>query len=416
MGSSAISKYALALCFAAAGAAPALAEATTLKVLYSNAYVNKESIEELVQQFEARNTGVDIKLDIVKNYTEMTQLMLRASMTGDVPDVGFQGLSFVRLFAERGLAVPLQPFIAKENDWQQRGYSQSVMGMAKKGDETFGIPYQVSVPIVYFNLDLVRRAGGNPHSLPTTWQGITDLAKKIDAPSGGIFFDYTPTANWTFIALVQSLGGQMMTPDEKQVAFNGAEGLEAFKILKDIGHSGMRDMTRDQAKQAFAAGSLGVFVTSSSDITLYTKQAAGQFEIRVAPFPSKQPGGVLPAGGNALMIHTKDPEKQKVAWDFIKFFTGADAQTLMAKSTAYIPVNTLAISDPARLGDYYKGEPNLKVAVSQLPIMTSWFSFPGENSLKITPVIEDAMRKVLFQQAEPQDALEQIAKAVQGLM
>lgn len=412
---SSISKYALVLSFAAMSASPALSE-TTLRVLYSNAYVNKDSMEKLVRQFEEQNKDIGIKLDVVKNYTEMTQLMLRTSLTGDAPDVGFQGLSFVRLFAERSLAVPLEGFIAQESDWKQRGYTQSVINMAKKGDETFGIPYQLSVPIVYFNVDLVRKAGGDPNSLPTTWQGIADLAKKIDAPSGGIFFDYTPTANWTFIALVQSQGGQMMTPDEKQLAFNGAEGLEAFKILKEIGRSGMHDMTRDQAKQAFAGGSLGIFVTSSADITLYAKQAAGQFELRVVPFPSTQPGGVLPAGGNAIMIHTKDPEKQKAAWNFIKFFTGPDAQTVMAKSTAYIPVNTLAVSDPARLGSYYKGEPNLTVAVGQLPIMTSWFSFPGENSLKITPVIEDAMRKVLFQETEPQKALEQITSAVQGLM
>lgn len=410
-----ISKCALALFVATMGASPAFSE-TTLRILYSNAYVNKDSMEKLVQLFEEQNKGTAVKLDVVKNYTEMTQLMLRSSLTGDVPDVGFQGLSFVRLFAERGLAVPLQGFIAQENGWENRGYSQSVMSMAKKGEETIGIPYQLSVPIVYFNIDLVRKAGGDPDKLPTTWQGISDLAKKIDAPSGSIFFDYTPTANWTFIALVQSQGGHMMTPDEKQVAFNGPEGLEAFKTLKEIGRSGMKDMTRDQAKQAFAGGSLGIFVTSSSDITLYTKQAAGHFEMRVAPFPSTQPNGILPAGGSAIMIHTKDPEKQKVAWDFVKFFTGPDAQTQMAKSTSYIPVNTLAIKDPGLLGNYYKSEPNLMVAVGQLPSMTSWFSFPGENSLKVTPVIEDAMRKVLFQETEPKDALDQITSAVQGLM
>lgn len=153
-----ISKCALALFVATMGASPAFSE-TTLRVLYSNAYVNKDSMEKLVQLFEEQNKGTAVKLDVVKNYTEMTQLMLRSSLTGDVPDVGFQGLSFVRLFAERGLAVPLQGFIAQENGWENRGYSQSVMSMAKKGEETIGIPYQLSVPIVYFNIDLVRKAG-----------------------------------------------------------------------------------------------------------------------------------------------------------------------------------------------------------------------------------------------------------------
>ena len=406
----------VALFMAVIGSLPALAQdPVTLSVLYSGAYVNRAPMEQLSAQFEASHPGVKIKLEDVKGYTEMTQLMLRTAVTGDMPDVGFQGLSFVRLFAERKLALPLDEFIAKEPSWTALGYSESVMNTARQGQATYGIPFEISVPTIYFNASLVTEAGGDPDLLPTTWPEIVSLARKIKAKSGAIYFDYTPTANWTFIALVESQGGRMIADDDRTVAFDGKEGLQALQILKSIGEAGMTDMTRDQAKQAFAEGSLGILVTSSSDITLYTKQAGGRFDIRVVPFPVSE-GGLLPAGGNAVMIHTKDPAKQRAAWQYVKFMTGPDAQTTMAKLTSYMPVNDLAISDPKYLQTYYQDQPNLLVPVKQLPVVTSWFSFPGRNSLKVTPVIENSMRDVLILNKPPKTVLTDMANDVQQLL
>lgn len=390
--------------------------AVTLNVLYSGAYVNKEPMEAITRQFEAANSDIRIKLDVVKGYAEMTQLMLRSAITGSLPDVGFQGLSFVRLFAERELAVPLDPFIAAEPGWEALGYSKAVMSLAEMKGKTYGVPFEISVPIVYVNADLVRQAGGDPDKLPRSWPEIIELARRIKAESGGIYFDYTPTGNWTFMALVSSMGGAMMTPDDRQIAFDGPAGTKAMGILHDIGAAGMKDMTRDQAKQAFVGGSIGMLVTSSSDITLYTTQVNGRFDLRVVPFPVDEPGGSLPAGGNAIMIHSKDKAKQDAAWKFVKFATGPEAQTVMATMTSYIPVNSLAIADPKLLGDYYRARPNLAAAVDQLPLVSKWFSFPGENSMKITTVIEDRLRAVILQQQGPDEGLSAMTAEVKAML
>lgn len=400
-----------------ASALPAHAQTgLTLDVLYSGAYVIKDTMEEITRQFEARQPEIGVKLTAVRNYTEMTQLILRAAVTGNMPDVGFQGLSFVRLFVERDLAVPLDGLIKAETDWAAQGYAPSVMSLAEQGGRTYGVPFAISVPTIYYNANLVRAAGGDADNFPTSWPEIIALGKSISAPSGGIYFDYTPTANWTFIAFVQSQGGRMMTPDDRQIAFDGTEGRAALRHLREIGAAGMRDMSRDQAKQAFVAGSMGILITSSSDITLFTEQAGGRFDLRVAPFPVVTPNGTLPAGGNAAMIHTKDPRKQKAAWDYIKYATGAVGQTVMVKKTAYMPVNTLPLTDPNLLGAFYETRPNLMVPVRQLPVVTGWFSFPGENSLKIISVIEERLRAVVTLKQLPDEALGQMTGEVRGLL
>lgn len=392
------------------------AAAEDLNILYSNAYVLKTPIEAIARSFEASHPETKINLSDVKGYPEMRQFMLRAAITGGIPDVAFQGTNFLQLFADRGLAVPLDDFIKAEPDWQNFGYSESVTKIGEINGKIYGIPFAISIPTVYFNADLVKTAGGDPQNLPKTWDGMLELAKKIKAPSGGIYFDYTPTGNWTFIALVQAAGGQMMTPDMKKIAFNGRWGMDSLKLLKAIGEAGMKDMSRDQAKQAFAAGSIGILVTSSSDIMLYAQQAAGRFPIVVSPFPVLSNKGQLPAGGNALMIHTKDAAKQKLAWEFIKFATNAQSQTIMATATSYIPINEKAVQDPKLLGDHYAKNPNLRVPVTQLAQLNGFFSFPGENSAKIAKVIQDQLQAVITLQRSPEDAMKQMTIEVEALL
>ena len=42
----------------------------------------------------------------------------------------------------------------------------------------------MSTPIIYYNLDLVTKAGGDPAALPATWYGIFQLARKVKALGG----------------------------------------------------------------------------------------------------------------------------------------------------------------------------------------------------------------------------------------
>ena len=43
----------------------------------------------------------------------------------------------------------------------------------------YGVPFNASNPIVYFNADLVKKAGGDPEKFPSTFEEIIALATKI---------------------------------------------------------------------------------------------------------------------------------------------------------------------------------------------------------------------------------------------
>ena len=83
------------------------------------------------------------------------------------------------------------------------------------------------------------------------------------------------------------------------------------------------------------------------------------------------------------MILTKDPAKQKAAWEYVKYVTGPVGQTLMAQLTGYAPGNQKALDDPKLLGGYYEQRPNYATGIKQLPVMTGWYNWAGPNSVKI---------------------------------
>jgi multiple sugar transport system substrate-binding protein len=88
----------------------------------------------------------------------------------------------------------------------------------------------------------------------------------------------------------------------------------------------------------------------------------------------------------------------------------------MVKATGYFPANTIPANDPDMLKPFYAQNPNHLIAVKQLPVLTGWYAFPGENGLKITDVIKDRLQTVVSKEAQPEVALADMSKAVQALL
>ncbi|WEX07196.1 ABC transporter substrate-binding protein [Chelativorans sp. AA-79] len=402
--------------FGLAGAAAA-EPAISLEVAYAFGF-QKEAHEEAAKEFMAANPDIAIEFrGVAENYEELVQANFREAITGDLPDVAFHGFNRVAFIVERGLAAPLEPFIAAEEDRNSLGYAPASLTLATVGEELYGLPFAISTPIVYYNAELVRRAGGDPEQFPKTWPEILDLAKRVEALDGnimGAFFDWTSSANWEFIALVESQGGRMMK--DGKITFDGPEGMAALELLRSFGEAGQVDMSPDQAAQVFVAGQLGILITSSARTMRYTEQSAGTFTLRTAPFPLPSSEGRLPAGGNAGMILARDEARQRAAWKYLKFVTGPVGQTIMAQKTGYVPGNLRAINDPKLLADFYRERPNLATSVGQLPVISGFFAFPGENSIKLSALLRDHLQSVVTMKRSPEEAMAAMVEDARTLL
>ncbi|MEO1459175.1 MAG: extracellular solute-binding protein, partial [Pseudomonadota bacterium] len=165
---------------ALAVATPLAANAETeITVLHSHGWLFEELQKNLAAKFMEANPEITVTvLPPVKKYEEAAQAVLRGAITDDMPDVSFQGINRVRLMVERETVQPMTPFIEAEADWASLGYNPGLITAGQWQGTQYGIPFAVSTPIMYYNADLVRQAGGDPDNMPTAWDDVIALANK----------------------------------------------------------------------------------------------------------------------------------------------------------------------------------------------------------------------------------------------
>lgn len=413
---------AAATCLVAGLMSTAARAQTEIVIQYPYPELFAETHKQLTAEFA--KIRPDIKLTYrapYESYEEGTQKILREAVTKQMPDVTFQGLNRIRILVDRGISVPLDKFIAAEKNFDQQGFHKAMFDIGSMNGKIHALPFAISLPITYYNLDLVKKAGGDPDKLPKTWPEVIALAKKIKALGpdvNGVTYAWDITGNWLWQAPVFSQGGTMLDAAERKVAFDGPAGQFAVDMLaRLVTEAGLPNLNQADMRATFAAGKTGIHFTSTSDLSKVTDMVGGKFALKTGIFPDVKPGvGRLPAGGNLAVIVATDPQKQKAAWEFVKFATGPLGAAIMAKTTGYMPPNKVA--NEVHMKDFYAKNPNHYTAVSQLNYLTKWYAFPGDNGLKITDVIKDHLQTIVSgaRASEPRKVLDDMGKDVQKLL
>ncbi|TPN40112.1 ABC transporter substrate-binding protein [Mesorhizobium sp. B2-3-3] len=403
-----------------AAALPAYAE-TTLTVHYPMPGFFKNVMDTISKKFMEENP--DIKIQFASpsaTYEEGIQTILRQAGTDEMPDITFIGLNRLRMLNERNVPVDLGPLVKKEGNMAELGFSDTILKLAQVNGKQVGLAFATSNPIMYYNADLVKAAGGDPDNPPKTWDEVIALGGKIKALGNGVDgIDFRWQGDdWMFSALLFGAGGKMLNDDESKVAFNGPEGEKAVEILQRmVKEGGMPVFTKPAGEQAFAAGKVGFEFQTTGALVNTIKNVGDKFTLRTAKIPLIDPvNGHLPTGGNAVVILTKDAAKQDAAWKFAKFAAGPYGASVVVPGTGYVPNNELAAKSSDYLGDFYKKNPLFQAGLSQMPRMIPWYAFPGTNGVKVTQTIVDNLSRIVDQSASPKDALADAAGDVEGML
>lgn len=394
---------------------------TELVVQYAYGSTFDPAMERLKEEFES--TYPDIEIDYrapYETYEDGSQKVMREAIIDRLPDISLQGLNQVRQLVDRDIAVDLTPFIDAEQDFEAAGYHQAMLDLGRFDGRVHSLPFAVSLPVAYYNLDLLEQAGWDGQALPQDWDEVLTLAERIhDLPESpnGIYYVWEMTGSWLFQAPVLSQGGRMTTADERQVAFDDDSGAFALETLaRMVREAGMTNMGEQPAQASFAAGNTGILITSIGSLEELSKQVGDKFTLRTGPFPGVEAGGGLPAGGSAMVMLTRDEARQQAAWQFIKFATSGAGAAIVAEETGYAPPNKKTNAED--LAAFYERHPNRAVMMDQLPLMRPWYAFPGRNGLKVTDVIKNHMESIVTgtRAAEPDAVLADMASDVQRLL
>ena len=400
----------------ATGALTTTAHAVEIEVGYAYSALFDVTMERMMPEFKKAHPDIDVKFRATyENYEDGTNTILRESVAGDLPDVTFQGLNRQAMLVEKGIARSLEPFIAAEANFAKDGYHAAMLELGTFNGEVHGLPYSISLPVGYYNMDALRKAGIT--ELPKTWDEVIDNCHKLMKAGykTPMWWGWSVTGNWFFQALMWSQGEPILK--DGKVNFGGEAGLAALEQMKLLFREcDMPNLSAGDAGVPFNSGEVAMYFWSTSAVGSI-ERAKGDFELKTGKYPGmgQTPMG-LPAGGNSVMMvsTSEDPAEIEAAWQFVKFATSGIGASLVAETTGYIPPNKAAND---LLTDFYANNPNKYTAVEQSGLLRDWIAYPGDNGLAITQVLYDGMESIVTGDSDDMAVLqEELVEEVNDLL
>lgn len=392
----------------------------TIEFAYPYSHLFDVTYEKIMPKFKAQHPNIEVKFRATyESYEDGTNTILREAVAGTLPDVTMQGLNRQAILVEKGIARPLEPYIAKEADFARDGYHQAMLDLGTFGGKVHGLPFSVSLPVGYYNMDLMKKAGiETADQLPTTWDQVVGVCDKLRAAGvkNPIFWGWNITGNWFLQALMWSQ--DKATIENSDFTIDTPEGLTALNTMHKIFRGcNMQNLEWKSALASFSAGEVAMMFWSTSALGA-VERAKGDFALKTYEFPGIGSGPLgLPAGGNSAMLvsQSKDPKVLDASWKWLKFITSGEGAADVARTTGYMPPNKAA--NEIILADFYGQNPNKETAVRQLPLLREWQAYPGDKGLAATQVIYDSIEGIVTGEHDDMKALqEELKEEVQELL
>ncbi|MFB9950964.1 ABC transporter substrate-binding protein [Rhizobium puerariae] len=386
----------------------------------ASASAGADATKELIAGFEKKFPNIKVETVAVPSNEIMSRVQadIVAGRQPDVAQLVFRDLIYIANdLGANALEDMVRPDELKAH---LAGMIPQGLELGKVDGKTYGLAYTFSTPILYYNADLFRQAGLNPDSPPKTWADVDLAGRAIREKTGknGFFPGAYGPADGTFVyqAIVMSNGGKVR--DGNTLTFADTNAAEAVKMLHDMVGSGAHAKI-DIASPAdtFAGGNLGMFLYTTAVLGSFKKASAGKFDLRLAPMPSFGEKPTAPTNsGSALFVFSKDPAKQRAAYELLKFLTSKEAYTVITSKIGYLPLRLDIVDDPAYLGPWVKENPMFRANLEQLNRLTPNIAFPGPNYRQVEKMMMDSVREAVFGTGDPVAALKTAQGEGQDLM
>jgi sn-glycerol 3-phosphate transport system substrate-binding protein len=298
--------------------------------------------------------------------------------------------------------VPFEGYLKSdaERAWL-KSFFPAFMENSRTGGETWGVPFQRSTIVLYWNKDAFREAGLDPDKGPANWDEHVVFAEKLtkrdasgNATQWGTQIPSTGFQYWLFQALATEAGTKLMDDAGTHTFFDKPEAIEALQYWADLSQRhkvhapGIVEW--GTTPKDFFERKCAMMWTTTGNLTNVRNNAKFPFGVAILP-AHKQPGS--PTGGGNFYISKKTPaDQQAAALRFIQWMTDAERAAQWSVDTGYVAVRPDAYDTPA-MKAYVEKFPPAAVARDQLKYATAELS-THENQ-RVTKSLNDAIQATL---------------------
>ncbi|HHV12756.1 MAG TPA: sugar ABC transporter substrate-binding protein [Clostridiales bacterium] len=306
-----------------------------------------EIFKELLADFMAANPNIKVE-SVAIPFNQYKDQVLIAGTSGNAADVIMGNSQMIVAFYGAGVLADLKGVVSQEvlDDI----YPNYLAGTTFEG-KIAAISWAPHPLALYYNKDLMKKAGLDPEKAPATWDEMTEMAKKIaalgkDEAGNTIYGLGLPTGKVAHSGSVAngvfySFGGHFLGGDGK-VDLSNEGTVNALKYMKQMvdekvmpGGLEIKDL-----RGLFATGQIGFIIDGDMGRNAY-RASSGKGEA----FDASMGYAIIPTGvtGRSETVYTEHElaisstsSHPEAAAKLIEYLTGKDAMLKYHKSNAVL--------------------------------------------------------------------------------
>ncbi|WP_187431651.1 sn-glycerol-3-phosphate-binding periplasmic protein UgpB [Roseobacter fucihabitans] len=376
-----------------------------------------EVVDGIVADFEAENPDINVTAIYSGNYDDTRVRALSALASGEAAQLAVMFSIDAYDLIEQELIVPFEEVATTDADkaWLD-GFYPALMANGKIEGQTWGIPFQRSTIVAYYNKDLFRAAGLDPEAPPKTWDEMIEMGKALTKDDTyGLMIPSTGYPYWMFQALAIQNGKEVMSGDGLTTYFDDPTVIETLEFWKSLSgeHGIMPTGTVEWGtlRQAFLEGQTAMMWHSTGNLTAVKNGA--EFDFGVAELPANVRLGSPTGGGNFYLFKDTTDEERAAALKLMQFMTAPEQAAAWSIATGYMGVSPAAYETEA-LKAYVAEFPPALVARNQLENAVAEFS--TFETARVRDGLNNAIQSALTGAKEPADALSEAQAAAVRLL
>ncbi len=340
-----------------------------------------ETVNKIAEDFNASQDTYKITPVFKGTYEETLTAGIAAFRAGEQPNIlQVFDAGAATVIGAKGATVPVEDLLTQNGvTFDINNYISGVRYFyADAKGKMIGMPFNSSSPIMYYNVDALKKAGVTP---PKTWEEFQSVTAPALKKAGyiGLSQSHLP---WIFTENFMSRHDLPFATND-----NGYEGAKGTKILVNTPplKNHFKALTDWQKKGYFAwygtgwgdnqtpfeEGKVAIWLGSSGSFGgLSKKNLPFKFSATFLPYwesVTKTPTQTFIGGAALFAMSGKSAEENKATAAFFKFLTKPETQYFWHKQTGYVPI-TEAAYEMAKADGHYKRFPAAEVGIKQLSL------------------------------------------------
>lgn len=373
-------------------------------------------ISELCNEFHSEYPNITINPVYAGTYAETRTKVQAAIKSGNTPAIALMFSIDLYSLLSMDAIYDFNSFAVTDEDKQWLdGFYDGFMENSRCGDITYGIPWQRSTIILYYNKDAYKEVGLDPEAPPKTWDELADYAQKLTKVENGtttrygiqIPSDKAGYAYWMLQTFCnQQNGFNLMNDTGTEVYFNDPrtiKGLNFWKSLSDNGWQAPGTSAWSTTPTDFLEGRAAMIYHTTGNLTNIKNNAT--FDFGTAMLPADESFGSPTGGGNFYLFKGVPEEQTQAAYTFIKWMTNDPERVAQwSIDTGYVATRPEAY-ETDRMIKYTTDFPQALVARDQLEYGHAEFSVYDQGSVQ--DILDTAIEAVMTGSEDAETAMQQ---------